>query len=85
MYYVRLEWKSECYTSFDVTYWNSKEKAQEKYRSILDHEYKNLFTRKPPKKWSDDKVSERINEKIDENDCSDYDFECTWGPITTED
>ena len=85
MYYVRLEWKSECYSTFDVTYWNSEKKAQEKYRSILNDEYASLFGKKPPKKWSFKTVSELIDDKIENDKNSDYEFSCEIGTIVAED
>jgi len=85
MYYVQLKWKSECYSTFDVTYWNSKEKALQKYRSILNNEYENLFGKEPPKKWSNYKVSELIDDKIEDIEDSDYEFSCDMDTIVAED
>ncbi len=85
MYYVKHEWQHKSHSFFEVTYWNSSEKATEKFNSVLRKEYKSLYKKNPSKFLSHQDIAQCIEDKIEGDMISDYSFSCSCCVIIPED
>ncbi len=83
MYYVRYLWRHKFHSVDEITYWNNRDNAEEKFGSILVREYKTLFQKKPSKFLSMKDIFECIDKKL--SDMDDYSFVCECCLIIAED
>lgn len=83
VWYVKLDWHSECYNSNWVKHFKTYEEAYKRQREVLIDEYKSHYGKKPSKKLTneqiDDKIDEYIKKRNDKDDhfrVVDYYFSC---------
>ena len=68
-----------------MTFWNSRENAEEMYEGILNREYKKIFKKKPPKFLSSEDVYECIDAKLRQDLGDRYLLKCEFGEIIPQD